>query len=294
MKKIVLLLFIATVIIISGCTSKTLAEQTNKSNLTIGATFYPFYQITKDIAADKAEVVSLVPNGVEPHDYDPTPGDLVKFSNAKGFVTIGLEFGQIETKLLTAVNDISVIDSKKDIVLINNSGGKPDPHIWLSPKNMEQVAKNIADGLKKADPKNTLEYDKNTQLEIQKQNQLDQEYSQGLANCKNRIILTSHSAFAYLANDYNFTQIGISGLEPDTEPTPGQLKELVDTAKKYKIKYIFYEELVDPKISNVIANEVGAQTMQLNPIEGTKNVSDNYFTIMRRNLANLRLAMECE
>ena len=123
---------------------------------------------------------------------------------------------------------------------------------------------------------------------------LDAEFKEGLAECRKRIVLVNHNAFAYLAMDYEFDVISISGLEPEAEPTPQQLAELVDRARENDIKYVFYEKLVDPKVARTIAKEVNAETLELNPLEGSSDPSDNYLSLMRQNLENLRKAMECQ
>ena len=122
---------------------------------------------------------------------------------------------------------------------------------------------------------------------------LDREFASGLSDCQKHVILTSHFAFAYMGRDYNFLQIGISGIDPETEPSPSQIREIIDAAKTNHIHVIFTESLVDPRIAQTIAREVGAQTLELNPIEGTRNPSETYFSLMRQNLKNLRIGLEC-
>jgi len=285
--------------IVAGCITGPFGNQSGKT--TIAATFYPLYDITEALAGDKADVFSIIPQGVEPHDYEPSSGDFVKISNASAFATMGLGFAQVEQKLLASANrEIKVIEASKGVPLIDEAGNDVatstqaiDPHIWLSPKNMEKMALNMRNGLVSLDQNNEDYYNSNAQSYISKLEMLDANYRSGLAGCNKDVILVNHQAFGYLAKEYGFRAISISGLEPDVEPSPGKIAELIGIARENNIRYILFEELADPKVANIIAREAGAATLELNPVEGTRVPSENYFTLMEKNLATLRIAMEC-
>ena len=123
---------------------------------------------------------------------------------------------------------------------------------------------------------------------------MDSEFRAALSSCAKDVVLVNHNAFAYLARDYGFRTITIHGLEPETEPTPQQLARLVAEARKHGIKYVFYEALVDPRIARTIAQEVGAEAMQLDPLEGSDDAAATYLSLMRINMDKLRVALECE
>ena len=155
------------------------------------------------------------------------------------------------------------------------------------------MTNNIKNGLVAVDPENANFYlDNAAKLSVELDN-LGQDFKKGLSQCSKNVVLVNHNAFSYLARDYGFELITIHGLEPEVEPTPGQLQELIDKAKEHKIKYVFYEELVDPRVAQTIANEVGAEVLELSPLEGG-NPSDTYVSLMHQNLDNLRIALECE
>ncbi|MEK7195779.1 MAG: zinc ABC transporter substrate-binding protein, partial [Patescibacteria group bacterium] len=124
------------------------------------------------------------------------------------------------------------------------------------------------------------------------------DYSAGLKNCALKDIITSHAFFGYLAATYSLRQISIAGLSPDAEPSSKEIGVIVKFAKENKVKYIFFESLVNPKLSETIATEIEAKTLVLNPLEGLTraetNAGKNYFTEMRDNLNNLKVALECE
>ena len=284
------------ILILSACSQKQpLQNNPTSTRIDVVTTFYPLYDVTKKISGDKADVQSLIPAGVEPHDYEPTPSDIAKLGKSKAFVVMGLEFSEIEGELAESANNIQVIDAPKGVPLIDaeeDNTGK-DPHVWLSPNNMIIIAANIRDGLKNVDQTNSKLYDENAKKVINELKKLDSEYKTGLSKCKKNVILTNHRAFAYLAKDYGFKQIGISGIEPETEPTPKEIIKIKDEAIKNNVKYIFTEELVDTRVAETIAKEIGAKTFVLDPIEGVKDPNEDYFSLMRENLAKLKIALEC-
>ncbi len=276
---------------------------------TIITTFYPLEEIARNVAGDTADVRAIVPAGSEPHDYEATPSDIVALHGAQAFVTVGVEFAAFEDTLASSTGgNVTVIPAGKGVALLDVAPRlgedvapagteKPetgkDPHIWLSPRNMEQMTRTVAQGLGERFPERKAEYDANAQRYVAQLDALDKEYAQGLHACNKSAVLVNHEAFAYLGRDYNFTQLAIAGLGPESEPTPGQIKLLVDAARGHGIKYVLYEDLVDPRIAQTIAQEVGAQALELNPIEGTSDPNATYLSLMRGNLKTLRTALEC-
>lgn len=281
-------LFLVALFLFSlGCISET--KTSNSDSNVIMSSFFPVNEMVKGVAGDKFTYVSLVPSGIEPHDFEPTSGDLRKLSSTKAFFALGLNFSPFEEKAKENTNSYFEISKNVDTISTN---GKTDPHIWLSPKRMKVAVENIKTHLSNIDPQNSQYYSANANSLSQKLDVLDKKFQRGLAFCNKSIILTSHSAFGYLASDYNLTQIGISGLDPETEPTPSQIRELIDVTKREKIKYIFYEDLVDPRVSQTIASEAGVDILELSPLEGSVDNKD-YFQMMEDNLENLQIALEC-
>lgn len=278
------------------------APQVEKSDSI--ALFYPLYDVARNVAGDRMSVKSFIPAGVEPHSFDPSPSDLVSLSNAKVFVGTGINFEGMEERFESSLSeDATVIHAFDGIDFIKGSdiseedkvehGEDIDPHVWLSPKNMIVITNNVKENLKRANPENADYYEQNAASYVSQIQQLDSDFQNGLASCRKDKILTTHAAFSYLARDYGFEQVPIYGLSPEAEPTPHQIAALIDAAKANDLKYVFYEELVDPRVSETIAREVGAQTLALNPAESGSE-EESYISIMRGNLANLRVALECE
>ncbi len=316
-QKYLLTITLIGLIILTGCAA---TQQTTTETTTVAATFYPLYDLTKSIVGDQGTVYSIVPAGVEPHSYEPNPSDFQKLNDADIFVTLGVEFEEFEEDLVDAVNpNVKIIPAATGIKLLkmdeehedehgeeeddhhdeheedaddhhHHSG--EDPHIWLSPKNAQKMVNNIVDGLTKADPTNSQHYQQNGKQLIAELETLDQDFKTKLGSCKKDTILVNHNAFSYLAHDYGFTTIEISGLEPEAEPTPKQLAKLIEEAEEHDIKYVFYEELVDSRVAKTIADEVGAEVLALSPVASDLSIS--YSQLMRQNLQNLEIALECQ
>lgn len=258
------------------------------------ASFYPLGEFTSNLISTN-DVVVLVPEGLEPHDYEPTPQDVVTISNANLLIYNG-------NNLEPWIEDFLLTEEGRNIKTLNISQhlslSTEDPHFWLDPTIAKKILEVIANELKIIDPSQSEQIDKNLLLYQNKLQLLDQAYTNGLSNCKQNKIIVSHNAFNYLSNRYNFEVITISGLTPEEEPTPKKLAEITRLAKQEDIGYIFFESLVSPTLAQAIAKEVNAKTLVLNPIEGItkteKIEGKDYITLMYDNLANLRLAMQCQ
>jgi len=275
----------------------------NSSTVQVATSFYPLYFFTQQIGGDKANVINITPAGAEPHDYEPTPKDIAQIETSKMLVLNG---GGLEAW----GSDIQQNLNGKNTVVITAGEGLTnqkveedgqaivDPHIWQSPPLAKEMVDKITDGFIQIDPNNKDYYLQNAEALKAKLDDLDKQYKDGLASCQEKNIITSHAAFGYLATAYGLNQVPISGLSPDAEPSPQQLADVVKFAKANNVKYIFFESLVSPKLSDTIASEVGAKTLILNPIEGLtdQEISQgkNYFTEMQSNLNNLQIALQCK
>src|SRR5258706_7016349 len=173
-----------------------------------------------------------------------------------------------------------------------------DPHVWQNPLLAKKEVEAIEKGFEKINPKDASYFQANAKKLEGELDQLDVEFKQGLASCQKKDCVTSHAAFGYLAARYGINQVAISGVSPDQEPSSQKLAEIADLVKKENIKIVFFESLVSPKLSQTIAQETGAKTMVLDPIEGISEdkltAGHNYLTVMRDNLNALRTALECK
>jgi zinc transport system substrate-binding protein len=298
MKKSLLASLLAFVLILSACSTNT--QSTEK--ISVVASFYPIEFLVDQIAKDQVTLATLVPGGAEPHDYELSPQDLGTIGSSQVFIVNGLVepwFSDVEQNLENA--SVSILNLSKEMTLLESSDpeepGK-DPHVWLDPVLMSQMADIVRDALIAADPDHATLFEANTITLKQKLTQLDLDYKTGLSQCEQKNFVTSHAAFAYLGNRYGITQVAISGLSPDEEPSAQKLKDLVDFARENKVTVIFFESLVSPALSETIAKEVGAETLVLNPLEGLTSeqmeAGEDYFSVMEENLQNLKTALVCE
>ncbi len=302
-KYILILVTILFIIVLFSFINGGKAPAGKSEKMTVAASFYPLYFFSSQIGGDKANVTNITPAGAEPHDYEPTSQDMVTISNSDLLVLNGGGLEAWGDKIMknSSSREPLIIVAGKDLTdqkVVEDGENITDPHIWLSPELAEKIVDKITDGFIGADPKNKDLYLANANTLKNKLSVLDADYRTGLQDCASRNIITSHSAFGYLATTYGFNQVSITGLSPDAEPSPKQLIDIAKFAKENKIKYIFFESLVSPKLSETVANEIGAQTMVLNPIEGLTNEEikegKDYLTEMQKNLASLRIALECK
>lgn len=288
---LVTVLALSMILAAAGCAFQNKTSEGFSERFKIYTTLYPLYDFTKKIVGDKAVVENIVPAGAEPHDFEPSPKRIAEIYDAGVFIFLGEPMEPWAKKIEDRLRQKGVIVVEAGKGLIKNN----DPHIWLDPILAKEISRRIYDAVIIADSGNKLFYEKNLQDLEKKFDELDYRYSDILSKAIRKDIITSHAAFGYLAERYGLNQIAIKGLSPQEEPSPKKMAELVELCKKKDIKYIFFESLTSPKLSETLAREVGAQTLVLNPIGGlTKediNAGEDYFSIMEKNLSNLKKAL---
>ena len=287
---VIIILFISLFIIVVLSQSDD-----SKEGLTIVTSFYPPAEFATQIAKEKINVINITSGGIEPHDFEPSPKDLVEIQNADLFIINGNDFDAWAEELVEGNTEINALKLSE---YIDSKLSASDPHFWLDPVHSMDLVEVISEKINEIDPKNKDFYEQNTTQYIEELDKLNKEFQTELAVCTHRKVVVSHDAFSYLSNRYSFEIINISGLSPEEEPSAKILTEISNTVRENEIKYIFYETLVRPDLADTIANETGATTLVLNPLEGLtlEEVSDgdNYVSIMRNNLDNLKVAMECK
>lgn len=307
----------------TGCSSvvgNAPAFEEGSAKLKVAASFYPMYEFARAVGGDRADIVNMVPVGTEPHDWEPTAKHMKTLNEAALFIYNGAGMEHWVEKTLGSVDNKSLVavETSKGLTLLegheehedddhghgHGHGSEEkdadeafDPHVWLNPLNVVRQVEAIRDAMVKADAANKATYEANAAKYIEQLQALDKEFEAGLTGCKHKEIFTSHAAFGYLVNRYGLEQHAIAGLSPEAEPKPQQMKEIVDEAREHNVQYIFFETLASDKVANVVAKEIGAKTLVLNPFEGLTadevKAGKNYLSVMRENLANLKIALEC-
>lgn len=285
-------------LLLTGCAA---GSAPSADSLRVVATIYPLQYFVAQIGGEQAQVTGLVPPGVEAHDWEPAPRDLATVEKAGVFIFNGAGFEPWVDRMLSMLKPerTIVVNATEGLKLFSSdeeASGR-DPHVWLDPLKAQEQASIIRDALVRADPKHEDLYRANSQKLAQRLDELHRHLEAGLSQCQRRDIIVAHDAFRYLADRYNLRVHPIAGVSPDVEPSPSQLTTLVKEARALGATHIFFETLVNPALARTIAQEVGAETLVLNPLEGlTKEqaaAGEDYFTVMEQNLKNLQKALGC-
>jgi zinc transport system substrate-binding protein len=279
--RIVLVILVAA--IVAGCGGAGGGDRT------VVAAFYPLAYAAERIGGPSFHVENLTPPGAEPHDLELTPKEVARVERASVVLYLSHGFQPAVSKAVEQGQGKRV-DILAGLPLHGNVGGEAgltaDPHVWLDPVLFSQVARKVGAALHR--PSGPF---------LSQLRALDRDYRQGLSDCKRHEIVTSHAAFGYLAARYGLQQVAITGLTPESEPRPQELVHVVKVVRRTHATTVFFETLVSPRLAETVAREVGARTAALDPIEGLtpkeEQNGDNYFTLMRRNLAALRKALAC-
>lgn len=266
-----------------GCTKSAGKNDSDKLKVTVSIN--PLKEFAEAIGKDKIDVSVMVPEGMEPHDFEPKSKDLVELNKSSVFVYNGFGMEEWLDKVEETIEDknkIQLIDSSKGIEQIKTDG-KVDPHIWLSLKNAETQSYNIKEALVKADSKNKDFYEKNYKEFTDKLEKLYQENKTKFSELKTKDFVTGHEAFGYLCRDFGLKQMSVEDVFAEGEITPQKLKNLVEFCRANSIKTIFSEQLASPKVSQTLADEVGAKVQTIYTIESKEDNKD-YYESMKDNL----------
>ena len=303
--------FAALSLVLSACSSAAQEASASHSATATGevvivhAAFYPLEFLAKTIGGDQIQVISLTVPGAEPHDMELSPVQVAEFEKTSLALFIDGFMPAVDQAIEASVPDraldlgttVTLLEGEAhsdEAAVTQDDHGAYDPHIWLDPASMILMAKAVSERLISIDPARTAFYTANTAALVAELEALDQEFTTGLTNCEQNEIVTSHESFGYLANAYGFKQHGIAGLSPDTEPSPARLVEISEMVKAEGITTIYYETLVSPAIAQTVANETGATTAVLDPIEGLATGStDTFITVMQANLQALIKGQTC-
>ncbi|MBJ6364264.1 metal ABC transporter solute-binding protein, Zn/Mn family [Paenibacillus sp. GCM10012307] len=310
-------------LLLSACenTASRAAEDGKAANgrISVVTSFYPIYYLAGEIGGEHANVINLIPAGVEPHDWSPKSRELNEASKASLFLYngAGLE-GWVDGFLKGLGKDKSVkaVQVSTGISLIEADGSEHehvddqaeagehldhdaptvDPHTWVSPKSALVMADNIKNALIEAAPSYTTDYEANYERLKKKLVELDNKFQTELGKTSLKDIVVSHQAFGYLVRDYSLNQVAIMGLSPDAEPRAQDLLRISKFVKDNGVRYIFFEELVTSTLADTLAREANVETLVLNPIEGLtpkqEQAGENFITLMEANLQNLVKALQ--
>jgi zinc transport system substrate-binding protein len=274
---VALLLCLIAVVSFSGCSSKNnAADKTEKSKLKVSVSFNAMREFVSAVGKNKVEISTIIPDGTEPHEFEPKAQDLAGLSTAKVFVYSGLGMESWADEAMKAANNANLVavEASRGAEAIKNTDpgeieehGQYDPHIWLSLRGAELEVKNIKDGLVKADPANKDYYEKNCSEFVSQLESFYNEYNGKFQSVDKKSFVTGHAAFAYLCRDFGLEQNSVEDVYAEGEPSAKQLAELVKYCKKNKVTTVFAEEMASPDVSRTLASEVGAKVETIYTIE---------------------------
>lgn len=313
-KKIVLFfsILIAFILFLAYVTAEKKPLAPSKNPTVVVSTF-SLYEAARMVAGNTLHIRSIVPLGGDTHMFSPNPTHVADISKSALFIYNGGGFETWAQPLKTTLPKTTrVVDMSQHAVLIkskeehhsqeHNTGDHQhqeayDPHYWLDIDNMIKMTQVIDSELSKLAPDKAETFHKNSAAYIAELETLKSEYKTGLAECKNRKLVTNHDAFGYLAHANKLENISVIGLSSDEQPSSKTIAKIIEIVKEHKIKTIFFEELISDNVAQTIARETGAVAQPLQPLE---NISEDelkshqtYLSIMRNNLAKMREAMEC-
>jgi zinc transport system substrate-binding protein len=294
-----------------GGITGTVSGTTPASKIRIVASFYPIYEFAKQVGGNKVEVSNLIPVGVEPHDYEPTVQQILtaQSSDILVFNGAGLEpwIKKINAKFAVDTSQgLQLLQMSNEVNTKRGGGGAPgevvDPHIWLDPILAKHQVEKIRNALLRVDPMNKDYYDMNAQRFIGQLNSLDSSIRSQLSasKCPKKDFIVFHNAFSYFAKRYGLNQHSIhEGLTPEGEILPQRLQEIVQLARNLGLNVIYSEDLVDPRLSNVIAGEIpNGKVLILSPIEGINQEEQKagigYLDKMYQDINNLKVGLDCK
>ena len=295
-------LLTSTLLVLGSLTACGQGAAADDGEVQAVAAFYPLEFVTARVGGDAVAVQNLAKPGAEPHDLELTLDQAAAVGDAdlvvylKGFQPAVDEAvaGEAGAHAFDVARVEPLADATEQHEGEEQPAGGKDPHVWLDPARLATIADRVAVRLAAADTPHAADYTARARALRTDLETLDKEYAAGLQTCQRREIVTSHTAFGYLARRYNLEQVGITGLAPDAEPTVQRVTAVADQARAHGATTIFFETLVSPNVAHIIADTVGAKTAVLDPIEGLQpGATGDYLSVMRSNLSTLRTALGC-
>ena len=314
-----------TALALSACSSTAPSSTSGAKDgtLTVMASFYPLQYLAEQIGGEHVTVTSLTPAGAEPHDLELSPKTVDALSSADAVIYLaGFQSAvdeAIEQQAPKTVIDVSPAvqlveagvdanhpseeeDEDTDEAQSSEADGhedhhhdmSADPHFWLDPVRMASAATLVGDKLAEANPANAEMYKTNAKALKDELTSLGNDLVSKTSTCQIKTFVTAHTAFGYLADRTGLTQVGISGLDPDSSPSPARLAEISQIAKDQGVTTIFTEALIDPKIAQTLADDLGITTAVLDPIESQTDPSKDYSGVMNDNIDALTKALNCQ
>jgi ABC-type Zn uptake system ZnuABC Zn-binding protein ZnuA len=274
-----LILCLLLVTLLSGC---GIQKTVPASGLRVIAVETFLTDIAQNVAGDKIAVGALIPFGLDPHGFEPTPQDIARVSDSDMLIVNGAGVEQWLGTMLTNIGGqrrvivaSNGLQSRPVDVLVNSSAAagnslsgaqsEQDPHFWLDPVLVIRYVENIRDGFIEADPAGASVYASNADRYIAQLNDLDRWIQVRVSAIpeSRRLLVTNHETFGYFADRYGFHVVGtiLPSVSTDAEPSAQQLSQLTDRIRSSGVKAIFLERGTNTQMADQIARETGVKVV---------------------------------
>lgn len=290
-KSLLLFSIIILVILMFGCSTDKKSNGLNTENkINVAVSIVPQETFVRAVAGDKVDVITMIPPGMSPENFAPSPDIMEKFSKAKIYFTIGVpsEKVSILPKISDFNSEVKIVKMEDEVSKVYDErkfeSGERDPHIWLSPKRAKIMVKTIADELSEMDPSNKCFYEGNAEKYISELDKVDVEIRNSLSSLKKKTFICYHPAFGYFADDYGLKMVALES--EGKEATIEDFQSVIDMAKKENIKVIFYQAEVDSRQSKILASEIGGKVEMIEPL------SSDYLNNLKKMSNAFKNAME--
>ncbi|MGO1509956.1 MAG: metal ABC transporter substrate-binding protein [Actinomycetaceae bacterium] len=278
----------------TGATGADDEDAAGDENATVDvlASFYPLLYVVEEVGGDRVSVEDLTPPGADPHSLELSPAQVAELERTDLVVHVpGLQAATDEA--LDVTDPAAVLDAGAAAGVAPEDLAR-DPHFWLDPTLVAELAGGVADQLAELDPAHADEFELRAEELMGDLADLDAEYASRLAPCAGATLVTSHEAFGYLADRYGLEQVGIGGIDPEVEPSPARLREVGEIARAEGVRTLFFEIVAGPDVTDALAGDLGVGTDVLDPVESQADAGADYLDVMGQNLNALTRGLACE
>jgi len=303
-RKAVLSLFLLLLTFL-GCTS----TPPGGDGIVVTVSIFPLADVVRNIGGERVRVRVLIPPGASPHLFEPAPEAFRHFSETQLFVMVGagLEFWAEKLIAATASEDLLVIRAADGVPLIqmgghqHGGGSRPggddtelgNPHLWLDPVVVRDVARRVGQTLMRLDPEHAGEYRHRLTAYEQQLERLDESIRSAVSQFRTKEYVAFHPAWSYFSRRYGLHEVGVIQRSPGRDPTPKQIEAVINSIREYGIDAVFAEPQFNPAAARAIAREAGAKVLLLDPLGGPDIPGrDSYIGLMQHNLDVIGEVME--
>src|SRR5690625_2130006 len=300
------LVFLVIGIVTVGCAPAEQSENDESAERTVYTSLYPLQYIVEEVGGETIQVKSVFPPGADAHTYEPSTKDMTAIADSDAFIYLGAGLEAFAETAATALGsqDVALVElgQKEELFHTENeeehSGenhdhhghdhGDHDPHIWIDPLRMLEMATMIKEEMILLNPGHEELYEDNFAVLEQELNELHEEFSGILDEKENKRILVSHAAFGYWESRYGIEQISIHGLSSSNEPSQKDLTEIINTAEEHNMEYVIFEQNVSTRVSELIQEQIDAEALIIHNLsvltDEDMEANEDYFSLMEKNL----------